>query len=124
MIVGRGPDVAELGCIRSSHERFGERFLNKILSPREREIMPSANPVPFLAAQFAGKEAAAKALGTGLRQGVTLPSLEILRLDTGQPTLVLLGAALERARVLNVRAAHVSLTHGRDIAQAVVVLET
>jgi holo-[acyl-carrier protein] synthase len=124
VIVGLGTDVAELDRIRSSCERFGERFLNKVLTPREREIMPAAHPVPFLAAQFAGKEAAAKALGTGLRQGVTLPSLEILRLDTGQPTLVLLGAALERARVLNVRAAHVSLTHGRDIAQAVVVLET
>ncbi len=122
--MGLGTDVAELDRIEASWRRFGQRFAHKILTQKEREIMPRKNPVPFLAAQFAGKEAASKALGAGFRDGVSLQTLEILRLESGQPVLVLLGAALERARLMEVRGMHVSLTHGRDIAQAVVVLES
>jgi holo-[acyl-carrier protein] synthase len=86
--------------------------------------MPTGNPVPFLAARFAGKEAASKALGVGFSGGVTLLTLEIGRTESGRPRLEFLGPALKRAKALNVRAAHISLTHGREIAQAVVILES
>ncbi|MDK2956069.1 MAG: holo-[acyl-carrier protein] synthase [Desulfovibrionales bacterium] len=123
MIVGLGSDVTELDRIEALLRRYGDRFVRKILTPREMEIMPSRNPVPFLAARFAGKEAASKALGVGFSNGVTLLTLEIDRMESGQPCLEFLGPALERAKALKVRAAHISLTHGRDVAQAVVVLE-
>ncbi|GFK95173.1 Holo-[acyl-carrier-protein] synthase [Fundidesulfovibrio magnetotacticus] len=122
MIVGLGIDVAELDRIRDSLERHGERFLHKILSEAEIAQRPR-NAVPWLAARFAAKEAAAKALGTGISGGVTFKDIEILSEPSGRPVLRLSGAALERAKALGVTHSHVSLTHGRDTAAAVVALE-
>jgi len=123
MIVGLGMDVVELDRIARSLDRFGERFLARVLTQRERAALPRL-AVPFLAARFAAKEAAAKALGTGFRQGVTLASIEIRALPSGQPELVLHGAAKAIAARLGAARSHVSLTHGRDVAAAVVVLES
>ena len=123
MLVGLGIDVAELARIRRALERFGERFARRVCTEREMELWPKADPVAFLAAQFAGKEAAVKALGTGFSGGVTLHCAEILREPSGRPTLHLNGRALEVAESLGVRWLHVSLTHGRDVAAAVAVLE-
>ncbi|MGE4292506.1 MAG: holo-[acyl-carrier-protein] synthase [Desulfovibrio sp.] len=124
MVRGLGIDLVELDRIRASFERFGERFVEKILTPREAErIRGRKDPVPYLAALFAGKEAAVKALGTGFAQGVTLHGVEILHLPSGKPELHLHGRALEVARELGVISMHVSLTHARDTAGAVVVLE-
>jgi holo-[acyl-carrier protein] synthase len=124
LIVGLGSDVAELDRIGALLRRYEERFVRKILTPLEITLMPTGNPVPFLAARFAGKEAASKALGVGFSGGVTLLTLEIGRTESGRPHLEFLGPALKRAEALNVRAAHISLTHGREIAQAVVILES
>ncbi|WP_449242804.1 holo-[acyl-carrier-protein] synthase [Desulfovibrio sp.] len=124
MIRGIGLDVVELARIRAALDRFGPRFAARILTPRELEQLPEADSVPRLAALFAAKEAAVKALGTGFAGGIGFQSLEIEHLPSGQPRLSLLGPALERARSLGADAAHVSLTHGRDTAAAVVVLES
>ena len=122
MIVGLGLDVAELDRIAAIWERHGRRFAARILTAAELACLPR-RPVPFLAARFAVKEAGAKALGTGFAEGVTYASLETVSLPTGQPVLRLRGVALARAVQLGVTDAHVSLTHGRDVAAAVVVLE-
>ena len=123
MIIGTGLDLTELERIRSALARHGERFAERILTEAELALFPAGNPVPFLAARFAAKEAAFKALGTGMSGGVTFHTVEVLRLDSGAPQLRLLGAARDRAEALGARRAHVSLTHGRDVAAAVVILE-
>jgi holo-[acyl-carrier protein] synthase len=124
MIRGLGIDLVELDRIQACHQRFGERFSSKLLTPKERErLSQRSDPVPYLAALFAGKEAAVKALGTGFAQGVTLHSIEILHHSSGKPQLHLHGRALEVARSLGVSSTHISLTHARDTAGAVVVLE-
>lgn len=124
MIVGLGLDVVELDRIGAALERFGERFLGRVLTDYERSRVPKRNQVPFVAARFAAKEAASKALGTGFRLGVHLRNLEVRDLPSGKPEIHFLGAALERFKDLGGRSAHISLTHGRDTAAAVVVIES
>ena len=123
MILGIGLDVAELDRIRDSLERFGERFLARILTQSERAGMPKGDPAAYVAARFAAKEAGAKALGTGFAEGITQTSIEVISQPSGAPTLVLHGKAKERADMLGVTRMHLSLTHGRDIAAATVILE-
>ncbi|NJB66754.1 holo-[acyl-carrier protein] synthase [Desulfobaculum xiamenense] len=122
MIIGLGLDVVELARIEQAVARHGDHFIDRILTPNERSAMPAV-ATPYLAARFAAKEAAAKALGTGIAKGVGFQTIEIRRLPSGQPQLELLGAARELAESLGVNTTHISLTHGRDIASAVVVLE-
>lgn len=123
MIRGIGLDLVELDRIRNSLDRFGERLLARILTPGERAALPAGNPVPHVAGLFAAKEAAVKALGTGFSGGIGFHSIEVEHLPSGQPQLHLLDKALDRAKALGASTAHVSLTHGRDTAAAVVVLE-
>lgn len=122
MIVGLGLDVAELDRIEKAYASHGERFLDRILTPGEREGLPRL-AVPYLAARFAAKEAAVKALGTGFRQGISYKDIDVTADSLGKPLLRLTGQAWERAKELGVTRAHVSLTHGRDVAAAVVILE-
>ena len=122
MIRGLGIDVVELDRIEAALARFRERFLARILTPAERAALP---PIPLTRAAglFAAKEAAAKALGTGFAQGVAFHTLEILSDAAGRPTLTLHGPALARAEALGATSWHVSISHSRDTAAAVVVLE-
>jgi holo-[acyl-carrier protein] synthase len=123
VILGLGLDVAEIPRIRDSLTRFGERFIRRVLTEAEAAGMPEGDPAPYVAARFAAKEAAAKALGTGFAQGVTQTSIEVGNLPSGAPTLRLHGKALEIATAMGVQRMHISLTHGRDIAAATVILE-
>jgi holo-[acyl-carrier protein] synthase len=122
VIVGLGLDVAELDRVAAIHERHGGRFLERILTPLERQALPRL-ATPFLAARFAAKEAAVKALGTGFRDGISYQDVEVQADPLGKPLLRFSGKALERAQALGVARVHLSLTHGRDVAAAVVVLE-
>ncbi len=126
MIIGLGLDVCEVDRIEAAMERHGDRFLRKVLTPFEYEGLPDGHAktrLAYVAARFAAKEAASKALGTGFRRGVSLQTAEIRPLPSGKPELAFLGPALALAQEMGVTAAHVSLTHGRDVASAVVVLE-
>ena len=123
MILGLGLDVAELSRIRESLSRFGGRFVSRVLTAAEAEAMPKANAEAFLAARFAAKEACAKALGTGFADGVTLHSIEVRSLPSGAPTLLLSGRARELAEAMGATRLHLSLTHGQEVAAAVVILE-
>lgn len=122
MIVGLGIDIAELDRIGESYRRFGDKFCVRILTGAERLLLP-ANPVAYLASRFAAKEAAVKALGTGFSQGITFHDIEILSEPSGRPLLHLHNQARQRAEALGVRQTHLSISHGRDNAVAVVVLE-
>ncbi|MGE4553023.1 MAG: holo-ACP synthase [Desulfovibrionaceae bacterium] len=124
MIVGLGIDLVEIGRIRAALARFGRRFAQKVCTEAELAVFDARpDPAPYLAAVFASKEAAVKALGTGFRQGVHLHTLEVRHLPSGKPELVLLGRAAERAASLGADRAHVSMTHERGMASAVVILE-
>lgn len=123
MIIGLGLDITELDRIERSLNKFGERFVSKILTKSEKELLPEKNQIPFLAARFAAKEAAVKALGTGFRNGITFQSIEITNDDFGAPCITFSGKALEYSNKIGVQRLLISLTHGRDNAVAVVILE-
>lgn len=84
---------------------------------------PSSGVVAHVAARFAAKEAAVKALGTGFAEGIGPRDVAVRSLPSGKPELVLSGAARERARALGAARLHLTLTHTRDNAAAVVILE-
>ncbi len=122
-IVGLGLDVVELDRIRRIWERFGETFSQRILTETEQTRLHVGSPVPYLASRFAAKEAAVKALGTGFRRGITFQQIEVRSHPSGQPVLTFSGAAQDTAAKLGAHRVHLSLTHGRDTAAAVVILE-
>lgn len=126
MIQGTGFDLAALPRIRTLLERYGDRFLCRVLTERERGGLPSApaGRTAYVAGRFAAKEAAVKALGTGFSLGIGMHDVEILSLESGRPELHLYGAAAVRAETMGVKAAHVSISHERDVAGAVVILES
>lgn len=112
-----GVDIIEIERIAAVLERHGSRFLQRIYT--EREVAHCRGRVAELAARFAAKEAASKALGTGMR-GIRWRDMEILPDARGKPILYLHGAALARAQELGLREFAVSLSHSRDFAVAVV----
>ncbi|MCF8104751.1 MAG: holo-[acyl-carrier-protein] synthase [Desulfohalobiaceae bacterium] len=122
MIISIGLDLVELDRIQKAWDRFGLKFAQRILTPLELEDLPR-RPVSFLAARFAGKEAGVKALGTGFSHGISFHSLGIQTEASGKPWLTFYDQALIQAEKLGVARVHLSLTHGRDTACAVVVLE-
>ncbi len=125
MIVGVGIDAVEIARIDQLIARFGERAAQRVFTARELEIAgDSARRHETLAARFAAKEAAMKALGTGWAQGVAFVDFEIEREPSGAPRLTLRGAALAHATRLGVTRVHLSLTHTATTATAVVVLES
>ena len=124
MIVGTGIDLVEIERIQQSVERYGERFLRRVYTAAEQAYcLRKRNSAESLAARFAAKEAAAKALGTGINQGVTWLEIEVVREPGGRPTIAFRGRALEFATRLGVRSAALSITHTRGLAMASVVLE-
>jgi holo-[acyl-carrier protein] synthase len=124
MIVGSGIDLIEIDRIQRSLDRFGARFLERIYTAGEQAYcLSKRNAAESLAARFAAKEAGAKALGTGMRHGVSWVEIEVVREASGRPTLRFHGRAAEMARRLEVQHAALSLTHSMNLAMASVVLE-
>jgi holo-[acyl-carrier protein] synthase len=124
MIVGTGVDIAEVGRIKAAVERFGERFLRRVFTPAEvRYCTGKPNSAERLAARFAAKEAGMKAIGTGLRHGVTWQDVEVLRMPGQRPVLKFNGKAAEFAARLGSRHVHLSLSHTKELAIAYVILE-
>ena len=122
MIVGIGVDMVELARVERGLARFGERFAGRILSSRERAAVHGSAGV-YLASRLASKEAAFKALGTGWARGVTWKDVEVLNRASGAPELCLRGGALARLREIGGQKTHISLTHTREHAVALVVIE-
>ncbi len=125
MIVGVGVDLAEVHRIRSSFERFGERFRDRIYTPLEIAYCESkSNKYERYAARFAAKEAGMKAIGTGMRRGVRWLDFEVANLPSGKPTLRFHGVAAEFAERLGVTNVALSITHTSDTSLAHVILES
>jgi len=124
MIVGTGVDIAEVPRIKGSVERFGQRFLSRVFTPEElRYCLAKPNAAERLAARFAAKEAGLKAIGTGLRYGITWHDVEVIRLPRQRPTIRFSGKALEYADRLGCKHVHLSLSHTKEQAIAHVILE-
>jgi holo-[acyl-carrier protein] synthase len=124
MLLGTGIDIIEIDRIARSIERFGDRFLDRIFTAGEIAYCGrKKNAAESYAARFAAKEAGAKALGTGIQQGVTWKELEVRREPGGRPTLHLSGRAGQRAQRMGVRHIALSLTHNQTTAMAAVHLE-
>ena len=124
MIVGSGIDLAEIGRIQQSIDRYGSRFLDRIYTAAEQAYCSrKRNSAESFAARFAAKEAGAKALGTGISHGVNWLEIEVVREPGGMPALKLHGRAGQIAARLGVAHAALSITHTADLAMASVVLE-
>ncbi len=123
MVLGLGIDMVEVERIRESVARFGDRFLHRIFTEGERRYCAAKRtPEQSLAARFAAKEAAAKALGTGMSRGVAWHDLEVVRAG-GAPSLLLHGQAGELAARLGISRSRLSLTHTQVYATAVALFE-
>ena len=125
MIIGTGIDIAEVPRIRAAAERFGLRFIQRIYTAREiAYVERKANKFERYAARFAAKEAAMKALGTGMRGGVRWQDFEVANLPSGRPTMNLHGRAKQIADHIGVRYINLSLTHTAETAMAFVIFES
>lgn len=125
MILGIGIDIIEVARIQASHERFGERFLNRILHPAEIAYCLSHKfPAPFLAARFAAKEAISKAFGTGIGAQLGWTDMEVARRDSGEPYVILHGQGEALLKSRGGRVVLISLSHTENYAAAVAVLES
>lgn len=124
MIVGTGIDLMEIERIQHSLDCYGRRFLDRIYTAGEQDYcLRKRNAAESLAARFAAKEAAAKALGTGISQGVSWLEIEVTRQPGGRPSLRFHGRAAAWAARLGAAHAALSITHCRQFAMASVVLE-
>ena len=124
MILGLGIDIIEVARIQASYERFGERFLNRILLPKEIGYCLSHKmPAPFLAARFAAKEAISKAFGTGIGASLGWQDMEICKKESGEPFVVLHGKGKKLFKSRRAKRLLVSLSHTVNYAAATAVLE-
>lgn len=124
-VLAIGADLVETARIREILERRGRRLAERILTPAElAQWDERGSGAAFLARRFAAKEAAAKALGTGIAQGIRFPDLEVANDPGGRPRLQFHGAAAEAARQQGVARAHLSISDERGYALAMVVLES
>ena len=124
MILGLGIDLVELERIGSAFEKFGDRFLKRILRPEESAYCLShKNPVPFIAGRFAAKEAISKAFGTGICGQLGWLDMEVCRKESGEPFLALHGEGLKLLAKRGGRKIHLSLSHTATHATAVAIME-
>jgi holo-[acyl-carrier protein] synthase len=129
VILGLGNDMIDIRRIAATIDRYGERFLDRVFTPRERakcDRRVATIRAASYAKRFAAKEACAKALGTGLRRGIHWRDMGVVNRPSGQPTLQLTGGALVRLRAITPpgMVAQIDLTLSDDDpwAQAVVIL--
>ena len=124
MIHGIGLDVTEVARIRASAERHGDRFFRKVFTPAEVTYCQArARKYEHLAARFAAKEAALKALGTGVAEGTALNQVEVTNDDNGKPGIILHGVTHQMAQERGISRIHVSISHIETLAIAQVIME-
>ncbi len=127
MILGIGSDITDARRIAKVIDRHGERFLDRVFTPVEREKADKRrNRVETYAKRFAAKEACAKALGTGLRAGVWWRDMGVVNLPSGRPTIELTGGARRRLDAITPKGHEaridVTITDEGPMAHAFVVI--
>lgn len=128
MIIGTGIDLIDIRRIEETLQRFGQRFLDRVFTPVEQAKAARRHaPGPTLAKRFAAKEACAKALGTGMMQGVAWRDMGVINLPSGQPTMHLTGGAAARLAAITPAGhraiIHLAITDDIPHAQAHVIIE-
>ena len=128
MILGVGTDLANIDRIAGVLERHGDRFRNRVFTELEQRKAERRKDVAgTYAKRWAAKEACSKALGTGLRMGISWKDMAVSNLKTGQPVMTVTGWAAERLKDMTPEGheatIHVSLTDDHPWAQAFVVIE-
>ena len=125
MIVGLGLDIAEIDRIEAAITRHGAPLLERLFTPRETAYCERfKNRFERYAGRFAAKEAAMKALGTGWSRGVRWRDIEVVRAESGKPSLKLEGVAGEIARGMGVKNIVLTITHSGNLALAQVIFES
>lgn len=129
MILGIGSDLCNIERIQGSLDRFGERFVARVFTDRERAKAErrTLTRAATYAKRFAAKEAFSKAVGTGFRAGVFMRDIGVVNLPSGAPTLALTGGAKARLDALvppgHGAIVHLTMTDDHPWAQALVVIE-
>ena len=128
MILGIGTDLANIERIAGTLDRFGDRFRNRVFTQIEQsKAERRKDVVGTYAKRWAAKEACSKALGTGLRMGISWKDMAVSNLETGQPVMDVTGWARERLNKMTPEGheaiIHVTLTDDHPWAQAFVVIE-
>ncbi|GLX79420.1 holo-[acyl-carrier-protein] synthase [Thalassotalea insulae] len=124
-VVGIGTDIIEISRLEKMSEAALAKLAVRVLTPAElKHFQQLKSPIPYLAKRWAGKEATAKALGTGIAAGVSFQHIEIQSLATGQPVLVLTDEALAKAQALHGESWHISLSDEKAYATAFVVISS
>ena len=128
MILGIGTDLANIERIEKTLARFGDRFRDRVFTPEEqRRAASRVQEAETYAKRWAAKEACSKALGTGLRMGISWKDMAVANLRTGQPTMSLTGWAADRLHHMtpagHTAVIHVSLTDDHPWAHAMVLIE-
>ena len=125
MIFGIGTDITQCKRVEAVYRKSGEQFLKRILTPAELQLAENrSNMTEFLAGRWAAKEALAKALGCGLGESCSFQDIEILPDPVNKPLVTLKGKALQTAKQAGIGKIHLSISHEREYATAMVVLET
>ena len=125
MIFGVGTDVCEISRVQHVYDRFGERFVERLLMDEEQRLFAKTkHPVRFLAMRFAAKEAAVKAMGTGFAHGMWIRDVGVVSNDWGRPMIVWSARGKAVCRRLGIGEGHVSLSDeaGLVVAFAVVMV--
>ena len=128
MIIGTGTDLANIDRINKVLIRHGDRFRDRVFTKIEQAKARRRNDeAGTLAKRWAAKEACSKALGTGLRMGISWKDMAVTNIDTGQPVMTLTGWAKERLEQLtpagHLATLHVSLTDDHPWAHAIVIID-
>lgn len=128
MILGIGTDLANIDRIQGTLDRFGDRFRNRVFTDVEQQKASRRKDIAgTYAKRWAAKEACSKALGTGLRMGISWKDMAVSNLATGQPVMAVTGWAAERLASMTPAGfeaiIHVTLTDDHPWAQAFVVIE-
>lgn len=124
MIFGNGIDMIEIKRILRVWERFGDSFLERVYTEHEREYcLGKSSPGPHLAARFAAKEAAAKALRTGF-VGMKMRDFGVMEDEGGCPYLTVQGGAFKKMQQQQISCFFLSLSHCREYAIAQVLAVT
>ena len=124
MIFGIGIDLVENGRLEKIIEKWGIKFLNRVFSAGEIQYCGKhIQSSPHYGARFAAKESFLKALGIGLGRGVKLSNIEVVHDKNGKPVLALCGGAKVQIEKREITKIHLSLTHTKKYATAIVLLE-